>query len=56
MDEVKVFVKNHKKELGLALAAVMIYNMGFNRGFNSAKRAITHVFDEAARTLPITRF
>ena len=56
MDEVKVFVKNHKKELGLTVAGLIIYNMGFNRGFKAAKNAITHVFDEAARTLPITRF
>lgn len=56
METVKNFVKEHKKELSMAAAAIIIYRMGFNRGFNTAKSAITHVFDEAARTLPIARF
>ena len=53
MESVKKFIVEHKKELALATTGILIYRMGFNRGFNSAKNAISHVFNEASRTLPV---
>lgn len=55
MDEIKDFIKEHKKEIIFVGSGLVIYHVGFNRGFKTAKNAISHVFDEAARTLPIVR-
>ena len=55
MDEIKSFIKEHKKEIIFVGSGLVIYHVGFNRGFKTAKNAISHVFDEAARTLPIVR-
>lgn len=53
MEEIKKFVSDHKKEIIFVGSGLIIYHIGFNRGFKTAKNAISHVFDEAARTLPI---
>ena len=55
MDDIKDFIKEHKKEIIFVGSGLVIYHVGFNRGFKTAKNAISHVFDEAARTLPIVR-
>lgn len=55
MEKFKEFVSEHKRELMCVASGVIIYHIGFNRGFKMAKNAITHVFDEAARTLPIAK-
>lgn len=56
MDKIKEFIKKHKTEIIYVGSGILIYNIGFNRGFKKAKEAISYVFDEAARTLPITKF
>lgn len=53
MDEVRVFIKNHKKEILVVSAGIVIYRIGFNKGFNTAKNAMNYIFEEAARTIPI---
>lgn len=53
MEDIKKFISDHKKEIIFVSSGLIIYHIGFNRGFKTAKNAISHVFDEAARTLPI---
>ena len=54
MDTIKEFVKDHKKELGLAAAGVFIYRLGFRNGYGSAVGAMKALVNEVSKT--ITKF
>ena len=53
MEKVKDFVVKHKKELAFASAAIVIYSLGFNKGFKSAERGMNYIFEQAAKSLEV---
>ena len=48
MEKVKQFVKDHKKELSVIAAGLIIYRMGYRNGFNASERAINNIFEQAS--------
>ena len=48
MGKVKQFVKDHKKELSVIAAGLIIYRMGYRNGFNASERAINNIFEQAS--------
>ena len=54
MESVKNFVKEHKKELGLAAAGVFIYRLGFRNGYATSIGAMKALVNEVSKSL--TRF
>ena len=36
--DIKNFVKDHKKEILIGTGIILIYNLGWNRGYNSASK------------------
>ena len=53
MEKVKDFVVKHKKELAFASAAIVIYSLGFNKGFKSAEKGMNYIFEQAAKSLEV---
>lgn len=53
MDKVKDFVVTHKKEIICVTIGLAIYQIGFKAGFKSAEKAITHLCNEAAKTMEV---
>ena len=57
MEEIKKFVVDHKKELLLASAGIMLYSLGFNKGFKSAEKGMNYIFEQASKSLAeVTKF
>lgn len=55
MEKFGEFIKEHKNEIIFVSVVMLSYKLGFNKGFNTAKNAMSHVFNEASRTLPVAR-
>lgn len=56
MEKIKQFVEDHKKEIIVVSAGIIIYSLGFKKGFNSAKEGMNYIFDQAAKTLEVNKF
>ena len=46
MEDIKKFIVDHKKELGLAAAGVFIYRLGFRRGYNTSINSMCELVDK----------
>lgn len=55
MEKIKEFISENQKTIIFVASGALIYSLGFRKGFKSAKEGMSHVFEEAARTLPVGR-
>ena len=46
MEEVKEFLSKHKKEIALVVGGVVLYRIGYRRGYRTALGAIDHLIKE----------
>ena len=53
MEDIKKFFKTYKKEIIVVTAGVMIYNLGFKKGFESAKEGMRYLIEESAKALEV---
>ena len=56
MEEVKNFIKNHKKEIILVASGVIIFNIGFRSGYKLSLKAIDRLVTDCVKTMDVTKF
>lgn len=56
MNDIKTFLKNHKKEIYIGVAGVIIYTIGFKRGCKASNEAVANLIDKAAAAIDIKCF
>ena len=55
-DSVLDFVRDHKVEIGVALAMLVSYRLGYNKGYGDATRILDKGIDEFLKALDISKF
>ena len=56
MDKFKEFVKKHQKEICIGAWIIFAYQVGFRKGCRASNQAVTNLFENAAKTMNLTKF
>lgn len=56
MEKIKAFVMEHKKEILVTAGIIFVYRVGFKHGCRATDKAVSHLFEEAAKAMQIKSF
>lgn len=55
MESIKKFINDYKKEIVVVGIGMVIYNMGFRKGYKSAEEAMYYLIKESAKALEVAK-